>query len=154
MIYFLFLLVKIKTVQKTCQFSCFHYTSTCRCETYPKDFISISEGLHCENYSIWKLRRNVLNGNKRPIRYEFYNGVKSKRFNGNMVYNSIKSTIECVPKTLSYHLYFLPFSKVLSMLHHLSVGKVHSKEYYFYIYIHFHGISLLFFIKKFVSLWF
>ena len=154
MIYFLFLLVKIKTVQKTCQFSCFHYTSTCRCETYPIDFISLSEGLHCESYSIWKLCRNVLNGNKRPIRYELYNGLKSKRFNENMVYNSIKSTIECVPKTLSYHLYFLPFSKVLSMLHHLSVGKVHSKEYYFYIYIHFHGISLLFFIKKFVSLWF
>ena len=52
LIYFLFLLVKIKTVQRTCQFSCFHYTSTCHCETYPIDFISLSEVLHCESYSI------------------------------------------------------------------------------------------------------
>ena len=28
----------------------------------------------------------VLNGNKRPIRYEFHNGVKPNRYNGNMVY--------------------------------------------------------------------
>ena len=27
----------------------------------------------------------VLNGNKRPIRYEFHNGVKPNRYNGNVV---------------------------------------------------------------------
>ena len=28
----------------------------------------------------------VLNGNKRPIRYEFHNGVKPNWYNGNMVF--------------------------------------------------------------------
>ena len=37
----------------------------------------------------------------------------------------------CVPLTITYHLYFLRISKVSSMLHHRSLGRVHSKEYYF-----------------------
>ena len=50
-IYFLFLLVKIKTVQKISQFSCFHYTSACF-ETYPIDIVSLSKALRCESYTI------------------------------------------------------------------------------------------------------
>ena len=38
---------------------------------------------------------------------------------------------QCVPLTIFYHLYFLGISKVSSMLHHGSVGRVHSKECYF-----------------------
>ena len=38
---------------------------------------------------------------------------------------------ECVPLTISYHLYFLRISKVSSMLHHGSMGQAHSKECYF-----------------------
>ena len=33
----------------------------------------------------------VLNGNKRPIRYEFHNGVTPNRFNGDMVFVSRNS---------------------------------------------------------------
>ena len=32
----------------------------------------------------------VLNRKKRPIRYEFHNGMKSKRYNGNMVIDKKK----------------------------------------------------------------
>ena len=38
---------------------------------------------------------------------------------------------ECVPLTISPHLYFLRISKISSMLHHGSVGQAHSKECYF-----------------------
>ena len=31
----------------------------------------------------------VLNGNKRPIRYEFHNGINHNRYNGNMVLQNI-----------------------------------------------------------------
>ena len=59
------------------------------------------------------------------------------------------STYECVPLTVSYHLYFLLTCKGSSMLHQGSVGRVHGKEYYFYTYIYFLGIFLLFYIKKY-----
>ena len=36
--------------------------------------------------------------------------------------------MKCVPLTISYHLYFPCISKVSSMLHHRSVGPVHSKD--------------------------
>ena len=39
--------------------------------------------------------------------------------------------LECVPLTISYHLYILRISKVSSILHHGSVGRVHSEECYF-----------------------
>ena len=32
--------------------------------------------------------------------------------------------LECIPLTISYHLYFLRISKVWKMLHHGSVGRV------------------------------
>ena len=44
----------------------------------------------------------VLNGNKKPIRYEFYNGVKLNRYNGNMVY--ISKSERCYnTKTLAHY---------------------------------------------------
>ena len=33
-----------------------------------------------------------------------------------------------VPMTISYHLYLLCISKVSNMLHHMSMGRVHSKD--------------------------
>ena len=57
--------------------------------------------------------------------------------------------LECVPLTISYHLYILRISKVSSILHHGSVGRVHSDECYFifkYTYLTF--FFVLFFIKK------
>ena len=38
--------------------------------------------------------------------------------------------VECVSLTISYPLFFLCISKVLSMLHHGSVGWLHCKECY------------------------
>ena len=58
---------------------------------------------------------------------------------------------ECVPLTVSYHLYLLCISKVWSMLHHSSWGKFRVKNAILCLDIilwHF----LLFFIKKFVFL--
>ena len=36
--------------------------------------------------------------------------------------------MKCVPLTISYHLCFLCISKVSNMLHHMSMGWVHSKD--------------------------
>ena len=56
---------------------------------------------------------------------------------------------EFVPLTISYHVYFLRISKVSSMLHHRTVGKIRCKECYLHILsLHF----LLLFIKKYVFL--
>ena len=52
---------------------------------------------------------------------------------------------ECVPLTISYHLYFFRISKVLSMLLHVSVRRVSSKEYCFiftYTFLAFFGFFL------------
>ena len=57
------------------------------------------------------------------------------------------SACECVPLIICYHLYFLRVSKVWSMLHHGSVGRVQSKECY-YVFMYFFGCFLLFFIKN------
>ena len=88
-IYFLFLHVKIKTVPKTSQFSCFHYTTAC--------FHAVSKSIrqilyHFQKRCVVKAIRYknraelfVLNRNKRPIRYEFHNRVKSNRYYVNMV---------------------------------------------------------------------
>ena len=59
---------------------------SCRCETCPIDFISFSKSLRLKAVR-YKNRAElfVLNGNKRPIRYEFQNDVKSKQYNGNIV---------------------------------------------------------------------
>ena len=43
----------------------------------------------------------------------------------------INVNTECVPLTISFHLYFLRISRVWSMLHHGSMGQVQSKECYF-----------------------
>ena len=48
----------------------------------------------------------------------------------NMLYYEL-FTAGCVPLTVSYHLYFFRVSKSSSMLHHRSLGLVHSKECYF-----------------------
>ena len=39
----------------------------------------------------------VLNGNKRPIRYEFHNGVKPNWYNGNIVYVTCKVVSDELP---------------------------------------------------------
>ena len=59
---------------------------SCHCETYPIDFISLSKSLRYESYR-HKNRAELfaLNGSKRPIRYEFQNGVKPNRYKGNIV---------------------------------------------------------------------
>ena len=54
----------------------------------------------------------------------------------------------CVPLTISYHLYFFRISKVWSMLHYASVGRVHSKECYLIITYTFLAFFCLIFIKK------
>ena len=89
-IYFLFLHVKIKTVQKISQFSCFHYTSACfyavvkpiRQISYHFQKRCLVKAIRHEN----RAELSALNGNKMPIRYEFHNGVKPIQYNGNMVY--------------------------------------------------------------------
>ena len=63
------------------------------------------------------------------------------------IFNAIA---ELVPLTISFHLYFLRISKVLSVLHHRSVGQVQSKKMLLYVYLYFCGVFLLSFIKKFV----
>ena len=57
---------------------------------------------------------------------------------------------ECVPLTVSYHLYFLCISKVWSMLHHRSWGEFRVKNATLCLYIILW--YFLFFIKKFVFL--
>ena len=57
---------------------------------------------------------------------------------------------ECVPLTISYHLYFLHISKVSSMLLHGSAEQVQSEKCYFIFTCTFLACFLLFFIKKFV----
>ena len=54
---------------------------SCRCETCLIDFISLRlKAIRYEN----RAELFVLKGNKRPIRYEFQNGVKPNRYNGNI----------------------------------------------------------------------
>ena len=55
-------------------------------------------------------------------------------------------TFECVPMTISYHLYLLGISKVWRMLRHGSVGGVQSKKCYV-MFTYFFG-NFLFFIKN------
>ena len=67
--------------------------SSCRCETYPIDFISLSKTLGCQSYRCKnRVELLVLNGNKRPIRFEFHNGVKPTRNNGNIVHTKRAKT--------------------------------------------------------------
>ena len=56
---------------------------------------------------------------------------------------------ECVPLTISYHLYFLRISKVSSMLHHGSVWQAHSKECYFNFAYNFLALFCYFLSKNF-----
>ena len=87
--YFLFLLVKIKIVQKISQFSCFLHTSACfhavvkpiRQILYHFQKRCIVEAIRYEN----RAEMFVLNGNKRPILYDFHYGVKPSWYNGNLV---------------------------------------------------------------------
>ena len=78
---------------------------SCRCETYPIDFIYFQK--HC----VVKVIRYenctelfVSNGKKKPIRYEFHNGMKPNRYNENKGYISNRKTIasenhckSCIP---------------------------------------------------------
>ena len=59
---------------------------SCRCETYPIDFISLSKTSRCKaiRYTYCD-KLFVLNGNKRTIRHEFHKGMKPNWYNGNMV---------------------------------------------------------------------
>ena len=50
---------------------------------------------------------------------------------------------DCVPMIIPYHLYFLRITKFSSMLHHGSVGRVHSKEFLYLL-----GIFCCFLLKK------
>ena len=97
--YYLFLHVKIKTVQKVSQFSCFHVyfgVFSCRCRFYAT-FKSVA---------LWKLSDKnraklfVLNGNKRLIRYEFHNVVKPNRCNGNMVQVTTQYRMQFISQTI------------------------------------------------------
>ena len=72
-IYFLFLHVKFKTIPKISQFGYVHYTLAC--------FHAVGKPIQYKN----RTELFVLNGNKKPIRYEFHNGVKSNRYNANMI---------------------------------------------------------------------
>ena len=89
LIYFLVLHVKITTVQKISQLTCVHYMSGC----FHAILRSISQiSYHFQKHCFVKAIQNkyraelfVLNGRKKPIRYEFHNGVKRCRHNGNMV---------------------------------------------------------------------
>ena len=59
--------------------------------------------------------------------------------------------LEWVPLTISYYLYSLRISKISSMLHHGSMGRVHSKECYFifaFTFLAFFFFFLLYFIKN------
>ena len=88
--YFLFLYVKIKTVQKISQFRYFHYTLACfhavvkpmRQILYHFQKCYVVKATPYEN----RAELFILNGNNRPIRYEFHDGVKSNRYNGNMYF--------------------------------------------------------------------
>ena len=63
--------------------------------------------------------------------------------------------MKCVPLTISYHLYFLCISKVSNMLHHRSMGRVHSKDknaaLYWYTYIFTYIFLAFFFFLFFIK---
>lgn len=59
---------------------------------------------------------------------------------------------ECFPPTISYHLYYLRISKVWSMLHHKSVGRVQGKQSISQFTYTFLAFLLLFYVKKFASI--
>ena len=54
--------------------------------------------------------------------------------------------LEWVPLTISYYLYSLRISKISSMLHHGSMGRVHSKECYFIFAFTFLAFFFFFFV--------
>ena len=60
---------------------------SCRCETYLIDFISLPKALSLSDIKI--VPNYLFNGNKKPIRYEFHNGIKPNRYNGNMALQNI-----------------------------------------------------------------
>ena len=60
---------------------------------------------------------------------------------------------ECVPLTIFYHLHFLRISKVWSMLHYGSIGRVQNKECYF-IFTYNFAAFFLFLIKKLAFVFF
>ena len=65
------------------------YFGACHCETYPQILYHfqkccVVKAIRYEN----RAKLVVLNGNKRPIRYKFYNGVKPNRYNGNKAYTT------------------------------------------------------------------
>ena len=49
----------------------------------------------------------VLNGNKRPIQYEFHNGMKPNQYNGNMVLAATLKTLKCCMSLIYQHLVIL-----------------------------------------------
>ena len=51
---------------------------------------------------------------------------------------------ECVPLTITFHLYFLRIPKVSGMLHHGSLEWVHSKERYFILHTRFWHFLIVF----------
>ena len=65
------------------------------------------------------------------------------------IFNAIT---ECVPLTISFHLYFLRTSKIWSMLHHGLVGQVQIKECYFIFTYTFVTFFCCFSLKKIVFL--
>ena len=77
------------TLQKISPLTCFHYTLACfHAAVKPVRQILYHFQKRCVVKTIrYKNRAElfVLNGNKRPIQYEFHNGVKPKQYNGNMV---------------------------------------------------------------------
>ena len=91
-----------------------------------------------------KVKKRPWNTSKRWLKFALIEGVYSKNKLWNTWTAILKTSAllrlqvktfsihnECVPLTISYHLYFLHISKVWNMLHHGSVGWVQSKESYF-----------------------
>ena len=82
-IYFLYSHAKIKTVHKISQFSCFHYNlANFHANVKPIQnilYIFYSTALKAIQYeNLPKLF--ILNGNKRPIRYEFLKSMKPRHW--------------------------------------------------------------------------
>ena len=83
-------------MQKISQFSCFYYASECfhavvksiRQILYHFQKRCVVKAIRYEN----RAKLFVLNGNKRPMRYEFHNDVKSNQYNGNIVLLKLQQT--------------------------------------------------------------
>ena len=80
--------------------------------------------------------------------YSFFCIVTPSILNPSWFFLIVLHFCECVPLTISYHLYFLRASKIWSMLHHGSMGRVQNKECNSKSTYTFLGIFLLFFIKN------